>query len=306
MVDYDLIIIGSGPAGMNACLYATRSKLKTLVIEKNYPGGKLVKTNKIENWIGTKEIEGPELAMQMFKHAYSYGGVYEQGNVLDIKDLGNIKEVILENKKYTAYAIIICVGTSERKIGIPGEDKFYGRGVSYCAVCDGALNKEKVMVVIGNSNHAVKEALYLSKFASKLTFINDKPQLNVDKELLNDLENNAKIEIKNNCKILSINGTTYVESITIKEDVEYKINTSIIFPLLGSSPDSMFVSRLKITDDRNYVIVNEKQETNIAGIYSAGDCTNNNLKQIITASSSGAIAAMEAYKYISKLKKEAK
>jgi len=290
---------------MNACLYATRSKLKTLVIEKNYPGGKIVKTNKIENWLGTKEIEGPELALQMFKHAYSYGGIYEQGNVLDINNLGDIKEVILENKKYTTYAVIICIGTSERKIGIPGEEKFYGRGVSYCAICDGALHKDKDMVVVGNSTHAIEESIYLSRFASKVILINEKRELNASEEVINNIKNNARIEIKNNCKMSSINGGRSVESVTVKEDdKEYQINASIVFPLIGSSPDSMFTSRLKITDDKNYVIVNEKQETSIKGIYAAGDCTNNNLKQIVTASSEGAVAALEVYKYISKMKKE--
>lgn len=306
MVDYDLIIVGSGPAGMNACLYATRSKLKTLVIERNYPGGKIVKTNKIENWLGTKEIEGPELALQMFKHAYSYGGVYEQGNVLDINDLGDIKEVVLENKKYTAYSVIICIGTSERKIGIAGEEKFYGRGVSYCAVCDGALYKDKDMVVIGNSTHAIEETIYLSRFAHKVTLINEKNEFNISEELMNGLTNIGKIQLKNNCKIQSINGEKYVNGVTVKEgDKEYEIPASIVFPLIGSSPDSMFTSRLKIIDYKNYIIVNDKQETSIKGIYAAGDCTNNNLKQIVTASSEGAVAALEAYKYISKIKKEA-
>ena len=198
MIDYDVIIIGSGPAGMNACLYATRSNLKTLVIEKNCPGGKVVKTNKIENWIGTQSVEGQELALNMFKHAFSNGGVYEQNNVLDIIDHKIYKEVILKDKKYRCYALIICVGTSERKIGIPGEEKFYGKGVSYCAICDGSLYKDKNMVVIGNSDYAIEEALYLSKYAKKILLINTDDELSANKGLLQYIKTNWKNVEKEN------------------------------------------------------------------------------------------------------------
>ena len=178
MVDYDVIIVGAGPAGMNAALYASRSKLKTIVIEKNYPGGKVVKANKVENWIGQQTIEGPELALQMFKHAFSNGAVYEQNNVLDINDFGKYKEVVLQNKTYTCYSLIICAGTSERKMGIPGEEKFYGRGVSYCAICDGALCKNKKVAVVGNSEHAIDDAIYLAQYANKIYLINEKDSIN--------------------------------------------------------------------------------------------------------------------------------
>lgn len=304
MVDYDLIIIGSGPAGMNACLYATRSNLSTLVIEKNYPGGKVVKANLVENYLGTDSVSGPDLALSMFKHSFSYGGVYEQGNVLDIIDYDNYKEVILESKKYRCYAVIIAIGTSERKLGIPGEEKFYGKGVSYCALCDASLYKNKDMVVIGNSDYALEETLYLTKFASKVYIINGKDNFNANNELVEKIISNDKIAIINNSSVLSINGEKYVTSITVKNSKENKeIKTSVVFPFIGSSPDSMFTSRLRITDDKNYIVVNEKQETKIKGIYSAGDCTNKPLKQIISASGDGAVAATEAYKYIMKIKK---
>lgn len=298
MIDYDLIIIGSGPAGMNACLYATRSNLSTLVIEKNYPGGKIVKTDKIENYLGTESISGPDLALSMFKHSYSYGGVYEQGNVLDIIDYGVYKEVVLEDKKYKCYSVILALGTSERKIGIPGEEKFYGKGVSYCAVCDGPLYKDKEMVVVGSSSHALEESIYLSQFASKV-YVIAKQESVKDEQVLT----NKKIEVLCNSEVTSINGNECVESVNIKKDNEIiKVQTSIVFPLLGSSPDSLIAKRLNIVDDKNYIVVNRKQETTIPGIYAAGDCTNGVLKQIVSASADGAIAAMEAYKYIRKQK----
>lgn len=302
MVDYDLIIVGSGPAGMNACLYATRSKLKTLVIEKSYPGGKIVKANIIENWIGTQSISGSDLALQMFKHSFSYGGIYEQGNVLDIIDYGTYKEVVTESKKYKCYAVIICAGTSEKKLGIIGEEKFYGKGVSYCAICDGLLYKDKTMVVVGNNEYAVKEALYLSKYARKLIFVNNKDELDVDESLMKKIASNEVVELKNYRNLKSINGKEFVESVTLENGEE--IETSVVFPLFGSSPDSMFASRLGIVDENKYVIVNERQETKIKGIFAAGDCTAKPLKQIITASGDGAIAAIEAYKYINEVKKK--
>lgn len=306
MVDFDVIIVGSGPAGMNACLYATRANLKTLVIEKNYPGGKIVKANKIENWLGKTSIEGADLALDMFRHSFSYGGVYEQGNVLDVIDHSNYKEVVLENKKYTCYAVIICVGTSERKIGISGEEKFYGKGVSYCAICDASLYKNKTVVVVGNSNHALEETLYLSKFANNVILINEKGYFEADDSFIELIEKTSNIEVKNNSKVELIGGNDYVEYIVINNNEKEKIKTDAIFPLIGSSPDSLFTKRLKIVNEKNYIIVNEKQETNINGIYAAGDCTNGLLKQIVTASSDGAIAAMEAYKFINTIKKEGK
>ena len=301
MVDYDVIIIGAGPAGMNACLYATRSNLKTLVIEKSYPGGKIVKTSKILNWLGTESVEGPELALQMFKHSFSYGGVYEQGNVIDIIDHKEYKEVVVENKKYKCYAVIICSGMSERKIGIPGEEKFYGKGVSYCAICDGSLYKGKKAVVVGNSEQAMHDVTYLSKILKEVVWVNDKVNSEHNLDEIKELDN---ITIYKNAKIQSINGTSEVTSVTLEiESKEITIETDVVFPLLGSIPDSMFATRLNLVDNKNYIIVNDKQETAISGIYAAGDCTNNALKQIITASSGGAIAAIEAYKYIGKNKK---
>ena len=304
MVDYDLIIIGCGPAGMNACLYATRSNLKTLVIERNCPGGKVVNTKSIENWIGTEKISGVDLSLNMFKHSFSYGGVYEQGNVLDIVVKDEYKEVVLKDKVYKCYAVIIATGTSEKKIGISGEDKFYGKGISYCAVCDGALYKDKVMVVIGNSDHALEETIYLSKFAKKIYLLNEKEGFVAKESLVNEIKQNNKIVIKHNTIPISVDGEDCVDRIVVKEKENIEtIDTSVVFPLLGDVPDTGFVARLGIVDDKKCIVVNEKKETGIEGIYAAGDCTNTALKQIVTASSDGALAAIESYKYIKKKRK---
>ena len=299
MVDYDLIIIGCGPAGMNACLYATRANLKTLVIERNCPGGKVVKAATVENWIGTEKISGVDLSLQMFKHAFSYGGVYEQGIVLDIINHDDYKEVVLKDKTYKCYAVIIAIGTSEKKIEIPGEDKFYGKGVSYCAVCDGSLYKDKVVVVVGNSDYALEEALYLTKFAKKIYLINREDSFDAKQSLIDKVKENRCIEIFYNTTPLAINGDDCVNGIVIKRDnSQDNIATSAIFPMLGDVPDTKFVEKLMIVNDKSYVVVNEKKETKIEGIYAIGDCTNTPLKQIVTATGDGALAAIEANKYI--------
>ena len=297
MVDYDLIIVGCGPAGMNACLYATRSNLKTLVIEKNCPGGKAIKANSIENWIGIEKISGVDLSLQMFKHSFSYGGVYEQGNVLDIIDHVDYKEVVLKDKRYKCYAIIIAIGTSEKKIGIPGEEKFYGKGVSYCAVCDAPLYRNKTIAVIGSNENALEETLYLDKFAKKIYLLcNEKIENN---SLLKKIKDKKSIEIIYDAVPVSINGTDVVNNIVFKSGgKEEAIEISAVFPLLGDNPDTGFIKRLNLVDDKNYIIVNNKKETAVEGIYAVGDCTTTPLKQIVTASGDGALAAIEAYKYI--------
>lgn len=304
MTDYDVIIIGCGPAGMNACLYASRSNLKTLVIEKNCPGGKVIKANTIENWLGMDKITGVDLSLNMFKHSFSFGGVYEQGNVLDIIDHNDYKEVILKDKTYKCLTVIIAIGTSEKKIGIPGEEKFYGKGVSYCAVCDAPLYKNKDMVVIGNSAHAIEETVYLSKYARKIYFVCDMPSF-AENEEIKQIRDKNNIDIMAGYYPIRIEGEEGVNRIVLKKgNEERSLETSVVFPLLGDNPDTKFVERLNIVDDKNHIIVNDRKETKIPGIYAAGDCTNTPLKQIVTASSDGALAAIEAYKYIkNKIKK---
>lgn len=303
IVDYDLIIVGSGPAGMNACLYATRAGLKTLVIEKDCPGGKVVKANSIENWLGIKSTNGADLALAMFNHSFAFGGVYEQGVVLDVVDKIEYKEVVLKDKIYKCYAVIIAIGTSEKKIGVKGEEQFYGRGVSYCVVCDAPLYKNKIVAVIGDSNYAFEEALYLSKVASKVVLVCDGKEIS-NNSLFEEIKVKENIELKCGYKLLSIEGEEFVENIIINNGVNEVIEVSAVFPLLGQSVDTKFSFKLGIVNDKNYILVNERKETGIEGIYAAGDCTDTPLRQIITAGNDGAIAALEALKYINGIKRK--
>lgn len=305
IVDYDLIIVGCGPAGMNACLYATRANLRTLVIEKEYPGGKIVTAKKVENWIGTESIDGADLALSMFKHSFSYGGVYEQNNVLDIINKGEYKEVILKDKKYTCYAVIIATGISERKMKIKGDEQYIGKGVSYCAVCDGSLYKNQDVAVIGNSNHALEDVLYLTEIVNKVILINPEENFKASNYLISAINNNSKVLIYNRSKIKEIKGNAAVNSIVVEQDGEIiELDVSAVFPLLGISSDGMFAAKLGITDNNNYIKTTSNLQTDIEGIYAAGDCLNKPLKQVITATSDGAIAAIEAAKYIKNIKQK--
>jgi thioredoxin reductase (NADPH) len=200
---------------------------------------------------------------------------------------------------YKCHAVIIATGVSERKLGVPGEEKYYGKGVSYCAVCDGALYKDKVMAVIGNGNHAIEETLFLEKFAKKIYLISSENSLSAEKKLVDQIINNDSIELINNCSLISISGDEFVNGIIVdRGNGKEKIMVSAVFPFLGEEIDTRFAEKLKIVDDKKRIVVNEKKETIIKGIYAAGDCTNTLLRQIVTASGDGAVCATEAYKYI--------
>jgi thioredoxin reductase (NADPH) len=305
---YDLIIIGAGPAGMSAAIYASRGGLKVAMIEKEVPGGKVMKTGDIENWPGVELIKGPDLAYEMFNHSQKFGAEYLYGNVIDIIDDGKIKKIkTAEGVFYEAYAVIIATGTKERKIGIKGEDEFYGKGVSYCAVCDGALYKNKPIAVVGGGNSALEESLFLTRFASKIYLIHRRDEFRAEEIIVNKVRNNKIIELKLKYIPLEIIGDDNVKQIVIKNVETNEVETlevSAVFPFIGLDPESRFAARLNIINDRGYIVANSDMETSIKGIYAAGDVLDKNLRQIVTASSDGAIAASKAIHYIDEIKKQ--
>jgi thioredoxin reductase (NADPH) len=304
---YDLIIIGAGPAGLSAAIYASRGGLKVALLEKEAPGGKVIKTAEIENWPGVKSIQGPDLAYEMFDHAQKFGAEYLYGNVVDIIDEGQIKKVVCEDKTtYEAYAVIIATGTKERKLGIKGEDKLYGRGLSYCAVCDGALYKNQPMAVIGGGNSALEEALYLTRFTTKLYLIHRRDQFRAEEIVVKHVKVNPAIKFKLKYVPVEILGDDKVTGIIIKNVETNETETlevSAVFPFIGLDPESHFASNLNITNERGYILANEKMETTVKGIFVAGDVLEKELRQIVTASSDGAIAANSAIAYIDELKR---
>jgi thioredoxin reductase (NADPH) len=301
---WDLIIIGAGPAGLTAGIYARRANLKTMVIECSAPGGKILKTAEIENWPGHKHVTGPDLAFSMFDHATSLNLVYQSGKVIDIKD-GAIKEIITENDGvFYAKTIIIATGTLERTLGIPNELKYTGKGVSYCAICDGAFFNNKVISVVGGGNSALEEALYLTNFATKVNIIIRRDVFRADPLVQEEVMNHPKINVITKHIPIEVVGSDVVTGLVV-ENVDTKVQNTIatdgIFPFIGLDPITSFVKSLKITDDLGYIITNKNLETDKQGIYAAGDVVAKELRQIVTATNDGAVAAQQAIKYLEHL-----
>ena len=300
---YDLIILGAGPTGMAASIYTSRYKINHLVIG-NIFGGSLFKAHKIENWPGKKSISGSDLVMEFYEHAKSLGAEIVEEEVVKInKDNGVFTVKTNMNKTYQSKAVLVALGTKHRKLNIPGEEEFLGKGVSYCAVCDGAFFKDKIAAVVGGSNSAAMAAEMLSEYASKVYVIYRKEQMRCEPVILERLEKNSKIEIIYNTNVTKVSGDKKVEFIEI--DNKYKSGNKIkldgLFIEVGSVPFIDLAKKLGIEVDKNGCIVIEASgATNIKGVYAAGDITNgsNGLRQIVTAVSEGAIAATSIYKHL--------
>lgn len=301
---YDFIIIGAGPAGMTAGIYASRAGLKTAMIESGAPGGKLLKTNEISNWPGIKTEPGSQLAMDMFEHSTSFGAVYEYGNVVEIKvdetDPSSDKQIICEDGTvFQAPAVLVATGTKERLMGIPGEKQNIGRGLSYCAVCDGAFFRNQEVAVIGGGNSALEEAVYLTHFASKVYILMRRNVFRADKIAVDAAKSNPKIEIIQTVvptEILDdgqhVNGLK-ITDVTTKE--ERILPVSGIFPYIGADPVTGFLKHLDVLNPQGYMVVNASMETKIPLLYGAGDVCQKGLRQVVTAVNDGAVAAQDAF-----------
>ncbi|MFV0380102.1 MAG: thioredoxin-disulfide reductase [Anaerorhabdus sp.] len=302
-IQFDVIVIGAGPAGLTAAIYATRAGLKCAIIEKDAPGGKLVKTFKIENYPGINEIGGADLAYKMYEQAINLKADYLYGDVIEVIDQKEFKIVkCADQKEYTSKAVIIATGTKERLLNIKNEKELTGKGVSYCAVCDGSFFKEKEVVVIGGGNSALEEALYLTQFASKVHIVIRRDVFRAEKNVQDLVLNNDKINIIRNSIPLEITEEDGFVSGIILENNNTKEKQSImakgIFPYIGADASTKMVESLKILNDNGYVLTNDSMETSVNGIYSAGDCNEKELRQIVTACSDGAVAAQKAFHYI--------
>ena len=298
---FDLVIVGAGPAGCTASLYASRAGLSTLLLDNGAPGGKLVKTYEIANYPGVGASSGVDLAMKMFEQATSFGAVYEYGDVIEITKDKVVK--LFDGQEIQAKAVLIATGTKERLLNIPGEQENIGRGVSFCAVCDGAFFKDKDVVVIGGGNSALEESLYLTKFAN-VTIVIRRDVFRAEKNIQEQVESNDRIKIITKHipkQILSENGKVcgiVLENVDTKET--QTIACSGIFPYIGQDPMTQSIQNLGICDDRGYVIVDKNMETNIKGIYAAGDVIQKDLRQVVTATNDGAIAAQHVFHALSK------
>ncbi len=300
----DIIIIGGGPAGLTAGIYAGRSRLKTVILEKGLIGGRILMTEVIENFPGfPKGISTQELIKNIEEQVRELGVeiITEEAKDLDI----NSFEVKTEKNKYKAKAIIIATGAQSRRLNVPGEEKFQGKGLSYCAICDGPLYKDKKVVIVGGGNAAAEEALYLARFASSVDLIHRRDQLRASSILQERLRENKKINFILNSVVTEINGTHKVNSIKIKDkntQKEKNIDCHGIFIYVGIEPNTSFVKHKLNMDDLGFIITDEDMATSQKGIFACGECLRKNLYQMITACSEGAIAAESANRYLMGLK----
>jgi len=292
---YDVIIIGGGPAGLTAAIYASRANLKVLIIEAAVNGGKLSKTYEIENYPGIKSISGLELATQLTEHSQQFGAKLISGEVMRIDNTDEGKNVVLKNDDvYSAKAVIVATGTKEKTLALEHADEFTGRGISYCAVCDGFFYRNKNVAIIGGGNSALEESLYLASLAAKVTIIIRRDEFRADASVVDKVKANEKIEIitKHLPESLVIENDRIV-GLNIK-DVDSgeisKVDCNGIFPYIGADPCTDFLDA-SILDERGYIIANNDMSTAIPGIYGAGDCIKKDLRQVVTACNDGAIAA---------------
>ncbi|MCA1319625.1 thioredoxin-disulfide reductase [Bacillus tianshenii] len=302
---YDVVIIGAGPAGMTAAVYTSRANLSTLMIERGMPGGQMANTEEVENYPGFDHILGPELSTKMFDHAKKFGAEYAYGDVKEIVDGKEYKTVNAGGKSYKARTVIISSGAEYKKIGVPGEKELGGRGVSYCAVCDGAFFKGKELVVVGGGDSAVEEGVYLTRFASKVTIVHRRDELRAQKILQQRAFDNEKIDFIWSHTVKEINELNgKVGSVTLvstKDGSEQEFKTDGVFIYVGMLPLTKPFLNLGITNDMGYIETNERMETKVPGIFAAGDIREKTLRQIVTATGDGSIAAQSAQHYVEEL-----
>lgn len=306
---YDVVIIGAGPAGLTAAIYAARANLKTIMIERGVPGGQMVNTEEIENFPGFESILGPDLSTKMFSHATKFGAEYSYGEITSIQIDGTYKLVQTSNQTFKTKTVIIATGTEHKKLNIPGEKEFSGRGVSYCAVCDGAFFKEKELVVVGGGDSAVEEALYLTRFASKVTVIHRREQFRAQPILQQRLFDNNKVEVIWNHTVEEIIGASKTEKLILKNvtnDTKSEFKADGVFIYVGMYPLTKSFTDLPITNSEGFILTNDHLETSIPGIFAAGDCRDKMLRQVVTATADGSIAAQSAQHYIENLNSQLK
>ena len=304
---YDIIIVGGGPAGLTAAIYALRARRSVLLVEKMVIGGQVTQTDNIENYPGFESISGPELSMKMYEQAEKLGLKTVYSDVKSMSLEGDVKKIETFDGAFESKAVILAMGAVARSLDIDSEREFRGKGVSYCATCDGNFYKNKVVAVVGGGNSSVGEALYLSNLASKVYLIHRREEFRAEEVVMQKVneiaETTGKIEIITNTVVKDIEGNGKVESIiltNLAEKTEKEIPVDGVFVAIGRKPDTALLEGVVELDPSGYIITNEEMYTNVAGVFAAGDVRKKGLKQIVTACSDGAIAATEAVEYINK------
>ena len=302
---FDTIIIGSGPAGMTAALYAARSNLKVGLLERGIYGGQMNNTADIENYPGYDLISGPELAEKMYEPLDKFGVEHLFGQVVDIQAQGPVKKVITEDEVFEAKSVILAMGAQHRPLGVPGEAEFNSRGVSYCAVCDGAFFRDQDLLVVGGGDSAVEEAIFLTQFAKSVTIVHRRDELRAQKIIQDRAFANDKIRFIWDSVVTEIKGDERkVQSVAIQQVKTGEVTEHAfggVFIYVGLDPMSESVAKLGITDEQGWVVTNELMETSQPGIFAIGDLRQKQLRQIATAVGDGAIAGQQAYHYVTEL-----
>ena len=298
---YDTIIIGAGPAGMTAALYAARSNLKVALIEGGLPGGQMNNTSDIENYPGYANISGPELAEKMFEPLENLGVEHLYGFVENIEDHGDVKKVITDDEEFETRTVIVATGSKHRLLGVPGEEELNSRGVSYCAVCDGAFFRDQDLLVVGGGDSAVEEAIFLTQFAKSVTIVHRRDELRAQKVLQDRAFANEKINFIWDSVVKEIKGENSVESVVIENVKTNQVTEHAfggVFIYVGLDPVSDFTKDLQIQDESGWIVTDDHMKTSVAGVFAVGDVRQKDLRQVTTAVGDGAIAGQEAYKYI--------
>ena len=302
---YDTLIIGSGPAGMTAALYAARSNLKVGLLERGIYGGQMNNTADIENYPGYELISGPDLAEKMYEPLEKFGVEHLFGQVVEVQTEGMVKKVITEDESFEAKSIILAMGAQHRPLGVSGEAEFYSRGVSYCAVCDGAFFRDQDLLVVGGGDSAVEEAIFLTQFAKSVTIVHRRDELRAQKIIQDRAFSNDKIRFIWDSVVAEIKGDERkVQSVDIRHVKTGEITEHAfggVFIYVGLDPMSESVANLGITDEQGWVVTNELMETSQPGIFAVGDLRQKHLRQITTAVGDGATAGQQAYHYITEL-----
>ena len=307
MRKYDVVVIGAGPGGMTAALYAARATLNVAMLDRGIYGGQMNNTDDIENYPGFTTIKGPELGEKMYQGTVKAGVNFVYGDVQNVTvDDQQMKHIQTDSDELVASAVIIATGSNNRKLGVPGEEKFSGKGVSYCAVCDGSFFKGKNVTVVGGGDSAISEGLYLANVTDGVNVIHRRDQLRAQKVLQNRAFDNDKIDFTWNTSVTEILGDeNHVTGVKIHNNQvgdDTTLDTDGVFVYVGNFPNSQIFNNLNITDQAGWIITNDQMETTIPGIYAIGDVRQKQLRQITTAVGDGGIAGQNAFEYFEAIK----
>jgi len=304
-VDYDLVIIGGGPAGLTAGLYAARARLKVILVEKIVVGGQIAISDWVENYPGFPEgLSGADLVQRLTEQAKKFGLNIENNEAVSVDLSHPVKTIVLNDRTVTTHTIIIATGASPKKLGVPGEENFYGKGVSSCATCDAPFFKDRIVAAVGGGDTAVKESLFLTKFVEKVYLIHRRDRLRAEMILQERAFADEKIEIIWNSVLTGINGLTNIENITVqnvKTKEEKTLSVGGCFIWVGEIPNTKFLTDGVKLDEKGFIVANLNMGTSVPGVFAAGDVRNTPLRQIATAVGDGAVAAFSAGHYIENL-----